>query len=384
MKILMVAIPNHHFFQWVNQLKDCGYEVFWFDITDGGPKSLKIDWVTQFKGWKLKWDFPFRSRLKKKTPKLYNSLQKFNERKVNLVFQKIIDTIKPDIVHCFEMQLAGLPILSVMQKNKIPFIYSSWGSDLFYSEKMAISKREIKSFLNRTNFLITDCKRDYTIAKKKGFNAKYLGVFPGNGGLTIEKSKIKAASKRETILIKGYDDGVGKASVVLKAIALISEPLLKDKNIVIYSADDGLENQINNSNTLSNLKISLHSRYTFIPNQTLLEIMGNSCIHIANSISDGMPNALLEAMSMGAFPIQSNPGKVTEEVITHSKNGLLVENPLDENEIANHITVALNNNELRTEAQDFNTSFIENNYNRMALQPKIEELYQYVFNFNSL
>jgi hypothetical protein len=28
-----------------------------------------------------------------------------------------------------------------------------------------------------------------------------------------------------------------------------------------------------------------------------------------------MPNALLEAMGMGAFPIQSNPGKVSEEVI---------------------------------------------------------------------
>jgi hypothetical protein len=39
-----------------------------------------------------------------------------------------------------------------------------------------------------------------------------------------------------------------------------------------------------------------------------------SVLHIGNSISDGMPNALLEAMGMGAFSIQSNPGKVSEEV----------------------------------------------------------------------
>ena len=58
--------------------------------------------------------------------------------------------------------------------------------------------------------------------------------------------------------------------------------------------------------------------------------MGKSGIHIANSISDGMPNALLEAMGMGAFPIQSNPGKVSEEVITHGKNGFLIEDQNDE------------------------------------------------------
>jgi hypothetical protein len=46
---------------------------------------------------------------------------------------------------------------------------------------------------------------------------------------------------------------------------------------------------------------------------------GQSILHIGNSISDGMPNALLEAMGMGAFPIQSNPGKVSEEVIRRSK-----------------------------------------------------------------
>jgi hypothetical protein len=28
-------VPNHHF-QWVDQLKDCGYDVIWFDASDGG------------------------------------------------------------------------------------------------------------------------------------------------------------------------------------------------------------------------------------------------------------------------------------------------------------------------------------------------------------
>ena len=88
MKILMLSIPNHHFFQWVNQLKDTGHEVFWFDISDGGPKSVKISWVHQIKGWKLKWDFPFRQTIKKHIPFCYKYIQNINERSVSKVFKE--------------------------------------------------------------------------------------------------------------------------------------------------------------------------------------------------------------------------------------------------------------------------------------------------------
>lgn len=379
MKILTVAIPNHHFFQWVNQLKDSGHDVYWFDVTDGGPKSLKIEWVTQIKGWKLKWDFPFRNSVKKNFPKLYQSIQKVNENNVTNTFKKTLESIKPDIVHCFEMQLSGLPILPILEQNTVPLIYSSWGSDVFYFEELGVSKNNLERFYKRANYLITDCKRDYQIATKNGFENKFLGVFPGNGGLQLDNSKIKPIKERNIILIKGYEDGVGKASKILEALELVSKDLLADKQIVIYSADDVLKKQVEHSKTLSTLPIKIHSRYAFIQNKDLLELMGKSCIHIANSISDGMPNALLESMSMGSFPIQSNPGKVTEEVITHNKNGLLITNPLDENEIAKHIETALKNETLRHEAQDYNVNFIQKQYNRATLQPKIQSLYQTVY-----
>jgi len=372
----MVAIPNHHFFQWVNQLKDSGHQVYWFDVTDGGPKSQKIDWVSQIKGWKLRWDFPLRTTIKKKLPSLYSSTQKLNEHKVSKAFEKTFNTIQPDIVHCFEMQLSGLPILKVMeQNNKVPFIYSSWGSDVFYFEELGVSKQQLQGFYNRVDYLITDCKRDYNLATKNGFKNQFLGVFPGNGGLTINTDKILPINKRDTILIKGYDDGVGKASVVIKALEILPKELLKSFKIVLYSADDSVKNQIKKASYFSDLNVTIHSRYKHIKNEKLLEIMGKSCIHIANSISDGMPNALLEAMGMGVFPIQSNPGKVTEEVVIHNKNGYLITNPLDEKEIANHIKNALDNEALRTIAQDFNTNFIEENYNGSTLQPKIINLY---------
>ncbi|MFD0989558.1 glycosyltransferase [Mariniflexile jejuense] len=378
MKILMVAIPNHHFFQWVNQLKDSGYEVFWFDVTDGGPKSDKITWVTQIKGWKLRWNFPFRTTIKKNFPKLYASIQKLNERSVTSVFNKTLNAIKPDIVHCFEMQLSGLPILSIMETNKLPFIYSSWGSDVFYYDKLGVSKQQLQRFYNRVNYAITDCKRDYNLMVENGYNSKFLGVFPGNGGLTINQNNMQPISKRNIILIKGYDDGVGKASIVLKAIELLPISLLKTYKLIVYSADNSVERHIKNSSFFSDLDIEIYSRYAFLQNESLLKIMGESCIHIANSISDGMPNVLLEAMGMGAFPIQSNPGNVTEEVISHGKNGYLIHNPLGAIEISNLIKEALKNETLRKDAQNYNVKFIDQYYNRAILQPKIITLYQSV------
>jgi glycosyltransferase involved in cell wall biosynthesis len=376
----MVAIPNHHFFQWVNQLENSGYEVFWFDITDGGPKSDKIKWVTQIKNWKLKWDFPLRSTVKKRLPKLYKIIQKINENNVTSVFQKIYDSIKPDIVHCFEMQISGLPILPIMLKNNTPLVYSSWGSDMFYFENLGVSKQEIRQFLSRVNYLITDCKRDYHIAKDNGFNANYLGVFPGNGGLKINTLNIKPTTERDIIMIKGYEDGVGKASVVLNSLVLVDIALLENKKIVIYSADNVLESQIKASNILSKLNITIYYRHKFIENDSLLELMGKSSIHIANSVSDGMPNALLEAMSMGAFPIQSNPGNVTQEVITDGLNGFLINNPLDNYEIAELIEDAIKNEELRMKAQNYNITYMALNNNRSNLQSKIVHLYQIILN----
>ena len=380
MKILMVAIPNHHFFQWVNQLETSGFEVFWFDISDGGSRSKKIDWVKQFKGWKLKWDYPFRVAIKKHVPVLHKAIQKINTNNSTKTFNNILKEVQPDIIHCFEMQLSGLPILPIISKNNIPVIYSSWGSDLFNYKKLGISENSATSFLNRADYLITDCKRDFANATKLGFKNVFLGVFPGNGGLQINKQDISSISDRTVILIKGYNDGVGQAIKVLKAIELINLEMLKLYQIIVYSADNSVTDYIKASVKLNNLNIIIHSRYKFIKNNVLLELMGKSVLHIANSTSDGMPNALLEAMAMGSFPIQSNPGRVTEEVITHNKNGFLIKNPLDEVEIQNHIEKAIKAKDLRLISQEYNVNYMEKNYNRSKLQSKIEQLYISILN----
>ncbi|RDI58334.1 glycosyltransferase family 4 protein [Flavobacterium glaciei] len=380
MKILMVSIPNHHFFQWVDQLKDSGHDVIWFDASDGGTKVERINWVTQIKGWKLKWNFPMRHTFKQYLPKIYAYLQKYNEKNLTAVFENIIQEYQPDIVHSFEMRLAGLPILVVMEKHhSIPFIYSSWGSDLYYYQQLGITKRTVSSFLGRVDYLITDCIRDYNIAVANGYRNTFLGVYPGNGGITIDTAKIKDSNQRDTLIIKGYDDGVGMASKVIEALELVPIALIQNYKIVVYSADASVSNQLKSKEFFKSLKVRVINRGAFISNPELLAIMGQSVLHIGNSISDGMPNALLEAMGMGAFPIQSNPGNVSEEVIENGVNGVLINNPLDTQEIANSIEWAILNPDIRAQAQNFNIHLIQKDCNRITLKKDILSFYEQVF-----
>ena len=61
-----------------------------------------------------------------------------------------------------------------------------------------------------------------------------------------------------------------------------------------------------------------------------------------------------------------------------SVNGFLIEDTNDTKAIANLIKSAIENQELRGKAQEYNVSFIQKNYSREMLQKEIIGLYQNV------
>lgn len=380
MKILMVAMPSLHFFRWTEQLQEAGHEVFWFDITDGGKEASRIHWVKQIVGWKLKVNYPLRYRIKKNWPYLYQFIQKYNEREILPVFEKVLDDIKPDIVHSFEMIVSGLPILKAMDKNRdIKWVYSSWGSDMYYFNELGVKKEEVQDFFSRVDYLITDCKRDYNIAIKNGFYTNYLGVFPGNGGIQYNDQAMKdTLSERNIILIKGYNTGVGKGIYILKALSQELLPILKEYDILVFGANEEIEKYVKTENRFKELNIKVYPNTVFIPNPELIRLMGKSYLYLGNSSSDGIPNTMLEAMGMGAFPIQSNPGNATSEVISHGENGLLITNPEDSKEIEGLLKFALQNRELVNSAFVYNTTYFRCKYERKNVKDRILKLYEKV------
>lgn len=356
MKILMVSMPTLHFFRWANQLQTAGNEVYWFDITGMSKPVAKISWIQQKVGWKLKWDYLGRIFIKNKFPTLYQSLQQFNEKETAVEFENYLKEVRPDVVHSFALYVSCAPIVTVMEKYPAQkWIYSSWGSDLFYFQNEPSYLKDIKRVLPRVNYLFTDCQRDFEIAKRYGFTGEFLGVFPGGGGFQLnemEKFKLPIL-QRKTILIKGFQGRSGRAIPVLKAISSLSAEL-SDFELVVFGADPQVFDYVNSSQlkNWNNFKI-----LGKIPHEEVLKLMGKSLIYIGNSNSDGMPNTMLEAIFMGAFPVQSNPGGVTAELIQHGVNGLLIEDCEDVDQMVFVIKSSLIQN--YTLAQNENSKIAE-------------------------
>lgn len=342
MKILMVSIPTLHFFRWANQLQDAGHEVYWFDITGMSKTVSKISWMQQKVDWKLKWNYPGRIFVKNKFSKLYEYIQQFNEKDTAKTFENYLNEIQPDVVHSFALYLSCSPIMEVMEKNPTQkWIYSSWGSDLFYFQNEPTYLKDIKRVLPRINYLFTDCQRDYEIAKQYGFTGKFLGVFPGGGGFELNEMETYKLpiSQRKTILIKGFQGRSGRAIPVLKAIATLKEQLLNFE-IVVFGSDPQTFDFVKQSPLKSWGNFEILGK---IPHEEVLKLMGKSLIYIGNSNSDGMPNTMLEAIFMGAFPIQSNPGGATAELIRDGENGLLIEDCEEVQKIKEIVIHAVNN-----------------------------------------
>ncbi len=373
----MVSIFSNHFFNWTEQLKGSGHEIYWLDVYDSNTRVEKINFVEQIIGWRYRWDFPGRYFLKNKVPRITNLINKINERQLTTVLETTIKNIQPDVVHSFVMYLSAAPILPVMKKFPgIKWIYSSWGSDLFYYRKMENEHLKMKETFPHIDYMFADCHRDHRIATENGFTGKFLGKFPGGGGFDFKKTDalIQPFSERKIILIKGYQGLHGRCLSALEAILLL-EKELKEYRILIFGVNEEVKNFVLNSELKNWGNLETVGK---ISQFEVMKSMGEAFIYIGNSLSDGTPNTLLEAIVMGAFPLQSNPGGATSEIIENGRNGALLENPENVNEISKIIKWALQNQKHLKEGVEFNLVKIKPKLERKYGKDRVLEKYKHI------
>ena len=367
-------MPSIHSKRWIDNLIDSNHEIYWFDILNRGEMDFNneviqiVDWQTRKKPYIKGEHF-----LRKKLPRLYNSLETYFQVTISEKLEEIILQINPDCIHSFEMQSCSYPILKTMNKfPKLKWIYSCWGSDLFYYQNFAYHKSKIKAVLKRVNFLQTDCNRDINIAKSLGFSGVSLEIIPGGTGFDLQffEKYCLPFTDRKIILVKGYQHKFGRAINILEVLVELHQELSRYE-VVIFGAHKIVIDFVNNKK----MPYKVFDRNGLNHNQ-VLEFMGKSLIYIGNSISDGMPNTLLEAITMGTFPIQSNPGNVTSEIIEHGKNGFLINNPNNKTEIKNVIINAINDKELLISASKINKILAQEKLNYHFNNKKVIDLYK--------
>jgi glycosyltransferase involved in cell wall biosynthesis len=373
MKLLIVAMRSIHTIRWISQLKDSGHEVHWFDILNTGY-TQKLTWVHQHTNWRYRFgDFKGRTYLKKNAPLLH----KFFERQPEKYFEQLCKEIQPDLVQSFALHIGAYPILEVMKNNpKITWLYSSWGSDLFYHKDIPIKLKEIEDVLPHVDFMFSDCHRDVKLAKKLGFTGRHLGIFPGGGGYPVGDMQqyIKPLDKRRIIVLKGYDGEVTNGLEALKALLELPKKLVEELTLVIYSTAKRLQQHLDGFVDYPFKEIVILPDNKNLKQKQLFEIFGKSLISINNNISDGIPNTLIESIILGAFPIQSNPGNASAELIEDRKNGLLIVNPLDVSEIKRKIEKALQSHELLQKAFNLNLA-LKSKFDENIIKPQVLQKY---------
>ncbi|WP_298421563.1 glycosyltransferase [uncultured Kordia sp.] len=375
MKILFVAMQYIHAVRWINQLKESGHEIYLFDCLDR-PIHEGLQWTNYTTNWSKRKIKPIKGEtfLKKHFPNLNEKVQPLLKVTASEKLKELIEEIQPDVVHSMELQSESYPLISVRKKIKFNWTCSTWGSGIYHFYKESFHKKRIDTLLNQIDFLFTDNIRDIGLAKQYGFKGESLGSFPGGGGFIVKEEFIQPIQNRNLILVKGYHHWAGRALHALKALENNLE-LIKSYQIHVYAAHPKVIAKIERLQTEHNLNISYTKRGIEESHDSLLQKFGQARIAIGINVTDGIPNTLLEAMIYGAFPIQTNPGKVSEEYLTHQENGLLVENAENIQEITETIKVALTNEDLISNAFEINKKY-RSSLSYQNIQQKVLEAYK--------
>ena len=265
-----------------------------------------------------------------------------------VLLKQLIRREKPDILHAMEFQHGAYLVIHGFDKLAIRpyFIATNWGSDIYWFQRFPRHKKRIERVLALANAYSAECQRDHELAKQHGFVGLNLPVVPNAGGFSDQHLKqavlLPPPSTRKVVAIKGYTGFVGRADIALRAIELAADHL-NGFEIVVFSSDMKSRRISRGVSKRTGLKFTTYKRHE-LSHVEMLNLFARSRICIGISESDAISTSMLEAMSCGAFPIQTDTS-CADEWITPGETGFLV-SPTDTDVISRGLLVALTDNDL--------------------------------------
>ena len=226
-----------------------------------------------------------------------------------LLLRHFITKYNPAIVHALELQNAGYVALRALEKRKpagLKLIVTNWGSDIFWFQKYPKHKDKLVRLLAIADAYSAECQRDIELAKELGFAGKVMPVIPNAGGFSEEDLSRQSlpVDQRNTIAIKGYDGWVGRAKVALEAVRQMPTEL-EDFEVQVYSANRSVLSLAKKVSAETGLAITAFGKGT-LSHKQVLDMFARSRIYVGLSESDGISTSMLEAMAMGAIPVQTS------------------------------------------------------------------------------
>lgn len=300
------------------------------------------------------------------------------DRLRGVLISRLIQKLRPDIIHAIEFQHAGYILLRALRKSpweqKQKVMVSNYGSDIYWFQKYKRHRKKISTLLKLSDHYTSECKRDLVLATALGFEGNYT-LIPNTGGIPGDLIKsvqlLTKPSERKVILLKGYQSKFGQALQGIYSFHRIRKSL-SDFQIVSFSTNLITAFGLIILKRLSGLKITFYLKGK-LSHEEVLSLMSQARVYIGLSKSDGISTSLLEAMAMGAFPIQTGTSCASEWV-QEGTSGAIVS--LEEKyQVDSWIKRSLTDDALVDEAREVNSQKILARYSRAVMTSRVEELY---------
>lgn len=301
----------------------------------------------------------------------------------------LIYRIKPDLVHALRIPYEGM--LASFTPLTIPLAVSIWGNDLtLHALKSKNMLAWTNRVLDRANGLHADAARDINLAQEWRFDkAKPTLLAPTNGGIDLTGLQENRLPLSAVVVERIPPDhflvinprgirSYTRTDTFFKAIPLV----LKNRPKTAFLCP-GMEGEAEADRWAKT--INADERVVLLPplpQGELWELFGYCPVSVSVTEHDGTPNTLLEAMSMGSFPVA---GKIPSilEWIENEQNGLLIP-PGSPEQLAAAIIEAIDNEGLRARAREYNFKLVAEKADTAVVRPRIDNFYTSVARLTAL
>lgn len=234
--------------------------------------------------------------------------------------KKIIKQINPDLINAHYLTSYGF--IGSMVKGNIPFVVSTWGSDILVTPKKNIVYRLLTEYVLKKCDLVTS-DSDYMsdeIVKLKADKNKVLTVPMGVSLSDINTENIKKEREKIFLSMRTLCEN-SNIERILEAFKIVLQKY-NDSKLIITNSGSSEKNILK---YIKELELEDNVEFKgFINRKQLFELLNDGLTFISIPTSDSTSVTLLESMISGSFPIVSDL-PANREWIENGVNGLILD-----------------------------------------------------------
>ena len=260
----------------------------------------------------IKLDVNYAKTIKSKIKRVFNAFE--NYRNISKAFNNYVKTNNPDVIFCM---LSDSILYALKAKKKVPIIGSERSNP--YWTTSFIQKFKRKYLFNKLDGIVFQTQRAQDFYVKSVKNPIKVVIPNAVGNDLVYSTEYNPSNYQHKIGAVGSLRAQKDYPTMINAFKKFKQ---SHSDYVLEIFGDGKDKD-NLIQLTKDLQLDDSVIFKGIHNDALKQI-SNHAFYVMSSISEGMPNALMEAMAIGMPCISTDCNNGPAELINNNENGILV------------------------------------------------------------